>query len=63
MMLSQDWFVTFTAPNMNPTCRTAPWRKSAVYADAGYTGVEKSEEYKNRDLIWQIAARRRTYSS
>ncbi len=33
-----------------------------MYADAGYTGVEKGEEYKSRKEIWQIAARRGTYS-
>lgn len=36
--------------------------ENAVYADAGYTGVEKREEHENRDVIWQIAARRSTYS-
>lgn len=36
--------------------------KNAVYADAGYTGVEKRDEYENRKVIWQIAARRSTYS-
>jgi len=30
--------------------------ENAVYADAGYTGVE------NREVIWQIAAHRSTYS-
>ncbi|KPY87788.1 Transposase [Pseudomonas syringae pv. tomato] len=36
--------------------------ESAVYADAGYTGVEKREEHESREVIWQIAARRSTYS-
>ena len=36
--------------------------ESAVHADAGYTGVEKREEHENRKVIWQIAARRSTYS-
>ena len=36
--------------------------ENAVYADAGYTGVEKREEHENREVIWQIAARRSTYS-
>lgn len=31
--------------------------ENAVYADAGYTGVEKRKEHKNREVIWQIAAR------
>lgn len=35
--------------------------ENAVYADAGYTGVEKREEHENREVIWQIAARRSTY--
>ncbi|KAB0493525.1 MAG: IS5 family transposase [Pseudomonas sp.] len=36
--------------------------ENAVYADAGYTGVEKREEHDGRKLIWQIAARRSTYT-
>ncbi|KPB71333.1 Transposase family protein [Pseudomonas syringae pv. maculicola] len=36
--------------------------ENAVYADAGYTGIEKREEHENREIIWQIAARRSTYS-
>jgi IS5 family transposase len=37
-------------------------RKNAVYADAGYAGVEKRDEHENSDVIWQIAARRSIYS-
>lgn len=37
--------------------------ENAVYADAGYTGVEKREEHAGREVIWQIAARRSTYST
>lgn len=33
-----------------------------AYTDAGYTGVEKREEHKKSEVIWQIAARRSTYS-
>jgi len=29
---------------------------------AAYTGVEKREEHESREVIWQIAARRSTYS-
>lgn len=36
--------------------------ENAVYADAGYTGIEKREEHESREVIWQIAARRSTYS-
>ena len=36
--------------------------ENAVYADAGYTGVEKREEHENREVIWQVAARRSTSS-
>lgn len=36
--------------------------ENAVYADAGYPGVERREEHESRDVIWQIAARRSTYS-
>ncbi len=35
--------------------------ENAIYADAGYTGVEKREEHDGRKVIWQIAARRSTY--
>ncbi len=38
------------------------YEENAVYADAGYTGVEKREENENREVIWQIAARRSNYS-
>jgi IS5 family transposase len=31
--------------------------ENGVYADAGYTGVEKRGEHENRENIWQIAAR------
>lgn len=31
---------------------------NAIYADAGYSGVDKCEEH---DVIWQIVARRSTY--
>lgn len=36
--------------------------ENAVYADAGYTGVEKREEHDGRKVIRQIAARRSTYT-
>lgn len=31
--------------------------ENAVYANAGYTGIEKREEHENREVLWQIAAR------
>ncbi|MCK6839747.1 transposase, partial [Enterobacter asburiae] len=34
---------------------------SAVCADDGYTGVEKRSEHADREVIWQVAARRSTY--
>ncbi|KPX99877.1 MULTISPECIES: IS5 family transposase [Pseudomonas syringae group] len=37
--------------------------ENAVYADAGYTGVDKRDEHADRPVIWQIAARRSTYST
>lgn len=37
--------------------------ENAVYADAGYTGVEKRDEHADRQVIWQIAARRSSYST
>ncbi len=36
--------------------------ENAVYADAGYTSVKKPEEHESREVIWQIAAWRSTYS-
>ena len=36
--------------------------ENAVFADAGYTGVEKRKEHEGRKVIWQIAARRSTYT-
>ena len=36
--------------------------ENAVYADAEYIGVEKREEHEGRKVVWQIAARRSTYS-
>jgi IS5 family transposase len=36
--------------------------KNTVYGDAGYTAIEKREAHENRKVIWQIAARRSTYS-
>lgn len=36
--------------------------ENAVYADAGYTEVEKRDEHADRPVIWQVAARRSTYS-
>jgi IS5 family transposase len=36
--------------------------ENAVYVYAGYTGIETREEHENREVTWQIAARRSTYS-
>lgn len=36
--------------------------ENAVYAEAGYTVVEKRKEHENRKVIWQIAGRRSTYT-
>ena len=33
-----------------------------VGGDAGFTGVEKRPEHEGREVIWQIAARRSTYT-
>lgn len=33
-----------------------------MYADAEYSGVEKRDEHESRKVVWQIAARRSTYS-
>jgi len=35
--------------------------ENRVRAGAGYTGVEKRPEHEDREVIWQIAARRSTY--
>ena len=36
--------------------------ENVVCADAGYTGVEKRPEHEGLPVIWQIAARRSTYT-
>jgi IS5 family transposase len=36
--------------------------ENAVYADAEYTGVEKRAEHEDREVVWQIAARRSTHA-
>lgn len=36
--------------------------ENAIYADAGYTGVEKRKEHDNREVVLQIAMRRSTCS-
>lgn len=38
-------------------------QENMVGADAGYTGVEKRPEHEDREVIWQIAARRSTYNT
>ncbi|EEW1783900.1 TPA: IS5 family transposase, partial [Escherichia coli] len=35
--------------------------ENVVCADDGYTGVEKRSEHADREVIWQVAARRSTY--
>lgn len=35
--------------------------ENVVCADAGYTGVEKRSGHADREVIWQVAARRSTY--
>lgn len=54
-----------TAANMADVIQVAELlhgEENTVYADAGYTGVEKREEHEHSNVIWQIAARRSTYS-
>ena len=36
--------------------------ENVICADADYTGVEKRPEHDGREVIWQIAARRSTYT-
>lgn len=36
--------------------------ENTVYADAGYTGVDKREEHESREVIWKIVAWRSTSS-
>lgn len=35
--------------------------ENVVCADDGYTGVEKRSEHADREVIWQVSARRSTY--
>lgn len=51
-----------TAANVTQVGELLHSEENAVYAGARYTGVDKPEEHENRKVIWQIAARRSTYS-
>ena len=55
--------VTATAANAADITETAHLlhgQEEEVYADAGYTGAEKREELKDREVKWHIAAKRST---
>ena len=53
--------VVGTAANVADVAQTAEvlhGEEKVVYLDAGYTGVEKREELKDRDIDWQVATKR-----
>jgi len=53
--------VVGTAANVADVTQTAEvlhGEEKTVYLDAGYTGVEKREELKDRDIDWQVATKR-----
>ena len=53
--------VVGTAANVADVTQTAEvlhGEEKSVYLDAGYTGVEKREDLKDRDIDWQVAAKR-----
>ena len=53
--------VVGTAANVADVTQTAQvlhGDEKTVYLDAGYTGVEKREELKERDIDWQVAMKR-----
>lgn len=66
-MQSMDWFIMLMASlpmwPMSQVAELLHGEENNVYADAGYTGVEKCEEHESRELIWQIAVRRSTFPS
>ena len=53
--------LTGTAANeadVNQTANLLHGEEKAVYADAGYTGADKREEFKERKVTWRIAMKR-----
>ncbi|MCM8627220.1 IS5 family transposase [Accumulibacter sp.] len=53
--------VVGTAANVADVTQTAEvlhGEEKSVYLDAGYTGVEKREDLKDRDIDWPVAAKR-----
>jgi hypothetical protein len=53
--------VVGTAANVGDVTQTAQvlhGEEKTVYLDAGYTGVEKREELKDREIDWQVAMKR-----
>ncbi|QAU22802.1 IS4/IS5 family transposase [Dyella sp. M7H15-1] len=55
--------VTCTAANeadINEAGKLLHGKEEMAFADAGYTGVEKREDVKDRDVEWQVAAKRGT---
>ena len=55
--------VVGTAANVADVTQTAEvlhGEEKSVYLDAGYTGVEKREDLKDRDIDWQVAAKHRS---
>ncbi len=44
--------------DMTQTAELLHGEEKTVYLDAGYTGVEKREELKDRDIDWQVAMKR-----
>jgi len=53
--------VVGTAANVADVTQTGEvlhGEEKTVYLDAGYTGVEKREELKDRDIDWQVAMKR-----
>lgn len=46
------------AADVTQTAEVLHGEETTVYLDAGYTGVEKREELKDRDIDWQVATKR-----
>lgn len=47
-----------TIADVTQTAEVLHGEETTVYLDAGYTGVEKREELKDRDIDWQVATKR-----
>lgn len=65
-MMNRGWYTAWwgtvaTVADVTQVDKLLHGDENVVCADAGYTGVEKRSEHADREVIWQVAARRSTY--